>query len=60
MCEALRELMEPEINEAIDKAVARDRREMACNALKNGSSAEEIAKVMGISLAEVEALAKED
>ena len=58
MCEALRKFFEPEMNEAIDKAVAQDRKEMACNALKNGSSAQEIAKVMGIPLAEVEAIAK--
>lgn len=62
MCEALRKLMEPEIKEevdkAVDKAVAQDRREIVRNALKNGSSAEEIARVMGIPLAEVETIAK--
>lgn len=61
MCEALRKLMEPEIKEevdkAVDKAVAQDRREIVRNAFKNGSSAEEISRVMGIPLAEVEAIA---
>ena len=57
MCEALRKLMEPEIKEEVDKAVAQDRRAIVRNALKNGSSAEEISRVMGIPLTEVEAIA---
>ena len=58
MCEALRRLMEPEIKEEVDKAVVQDRIDTVRNALKNGSSVEDISKVMGISLEEVEDIAK--
>lgn len=54
MCEALRELFEPEMNEAIQNT----RKEMIAEALKMGSSAQDISKVMGIPLAEIEAIAK--
>ena len=54
MCEALRELMEPELNEALEN----NRKEMILNALNIGSSAEDISRVMGIPLAEVEAITK--
>ena len=58
MCEALRRLMEPEIKEEVDKAVVQDRIDTVRNALKNGSSVEDISKVMGISLEEVEDIAR--
>lgn len=54
MCEALRKFFEPEMNEALENK----RKEMILNALNVGSSAEDISRVMGIPLAEVEALAK--
>lgn len=61
MCEALVKLMEPEMNAAVNKAVnqavAQDRMNTVRNAIRNGSSAEEISRVMGIPLAEVEAIA---
>ncbi len=55
MCEALRKFFEPEINEAMEN----NRKEMISRALNVGSSAEEISRVMGIPLAEIEAIAKE-
>lgn len=61
MCEALMKLMEPEVNEVVDKAVkcAEDnkKKDMILNALKVGSSPEDISRVMGIPLAEIEAVA---
>ena len=66
MCEALRKLMEPEIREEVNKAVDKaikyaeenNRKDMIAKALNVGSSAEDISRVMGIPLAEVEAIAK--
>lgn len=58
MCEALMKLMEPEVKEAVNQAVVQDRKNIVLNAIKNGSSLEDISKVMGIPLAEVEAIAK--
>ena len=55
MCEALRKFFEPEINEAMENK----RKEMISRALNVGSSAEDISRVMGIPLAEIEAIAKE-
>ena len=54
MCQALREFFEPEMNEALENT----RKEMILQAFSVGSSAEEISRVMGIPLAEVEAIAK--
>ena len=54
MCEALMKLMEPEINEVLEN----NRKDMILKALNVGSSSEEISRVMGIPLAEVEAIAK--
>lgn len=54
MCQALREFFEPEIKEALEN----NRKEMILQALNVGSSAEDISRVMGIPLAEVEAVAK--
>jgi len=63
VCDALRELMEPEIKEAIEKAVKgaeeNKSKDMILKALKLGSSVEDISRVMGIPLAEVAAIAKE-
>ena len=59
MCQALREFFEPELKEAIKGAEENKRKDMILNALKVGSSAEDISRVMGIPLAEVEAIAKE-
>ena len=58
MCEALMKLMEPEVKEVVNKAVVQDRKNMVLNAVKNGSSVEDISRVMGIPLAEVEGIAK--
>lgn len=58
MCEALRELFAPELQEAIASGEKNGKRNMIKNALNVGSSAEEIARVMGIPLAEVEAIEK--
>ena len=62
MCEALVKLMEPEMKEAINKAVKgaeeNSKKNMIINALKTGSSAEDISRVMGIPLAEIETIAK--
>ena len=58
MCEALMKLMEPEVKEVVNKAVVQDRKNIVVNAVKNGSSVEDISRVMGIPLAEVEAIAK--
>lgn len=55
MCDALRKLMEPEMNEAL----AKYRKDMILGGLRNGSSAEDISKVMGIPLKEVKAVEKE-
>ena len=56
MCEALRELFAPELKEAMEN----NRKEMILRALNVGSSAEDIYRVMGIPLAEIEAIAKEN
>lgn len=70
MCEALMKLMEPEIKVVVDKAVGTavekavkgaeesNKREMISKALNVGSSAEDISRVMGIPLEEIEAIAK--
>ena len=55
MCEALVKLMEPEMKAALEN----NRKEMISQALNVGSSVEDISRVMGIPLAEVEAIAKE-
>lgn len=54
MCQALREFFEPELNEAVENK----RKEMIWNALNVGSSVEDISRVMGIPLEEIEAIAK--
>lgn len=54
MCEALKKFFEPEMKEAMQNT----RKEMIAEALKMGSSAQDISKVMGIPLAEIEAIAK--
>ncbi len=60
MCEALRELFEPEMKEAVAGAEKNSKINLIRNALNLGSSAEDISRVMGIPLAEVEAIAKEN
>lgn len=59
MCQALRELFEPELKEAVTLAEKDSRKTMILNALHTGSSAQDISKVMGIPLEEVEAIAKQ-
>lgn len=59
MCDALRELFEPELKEALEENTKQNRKDMILNAIKNGSSAKEISKVMGIPLTEVEKVEKE-
>ena len=50
------------MNKAVDKAIKyaeeNNRKDMIAKALNVGSSAEDISRVMGIPLAEVEAIAK--
>jgi len=62
MCEALRELMKEDLDEALAKGTKLGREEgretLIIGALKNNSSAEEIARVLGISLEEVLAVEK--
>ena len=58
MCQALREFFEPELKEAIKGAEENKRKDMISNALKVGSSPEDISRIMGIPLAEIEAVAK--
>lgn len=62
MCEALRELMKEDLDEALAKGTELGREEgrekLILGALKNNSSAEEIARVLGIPLEEVQAVAK--
>lgn len=60
MCEALRELFEPEMKEAVAGAEKSSKINLIRNALNLGSSAEDISRVMGIPLTEVEAIAKEN
>ena len=58
MCEALRELMKEDLDEALAKGTEQGRETLILGALKNNSSAEEIARVLGISLEEVQAVEK--
>ena len=62
MCEALRELMKEDLDEALAKGTELGREEgresLILGALKNNSSAEEIARVLGIPLEEVRAVGK--
>ena len=58
MCEALRKFFEPEVKEIVKNATANNRKEMIQNALNVGSSVNDISRVMGIPLAEVELIAK--
>ena len=52
MFDSLHELMK----EDLDEALAKGRESLILGALKNNSSAEEIARVLGISLEEVKAV----
>lgn len=64
MCEALRKLMEPEINEAVEKAVEKavedtldnSHRDIILHALKAGKTVNEIADFTGISLEKVKSV----
>ena len=66
MCEALMKLMEPEVKEVVNREVKKavkgaeegKKREMILNALNVGSSVNDISRVMGIPLAEVELIAQ--
>ena len=70
MCEALMKLMEPEVKEVVNRevkkavnsavktATANNRKEMIQNALNVGSSVNDISRVMGIPLVEVELIAQ--
>ena len=62
MCEALRELMKEDLDEALAKGTELGREEgrerLILGALKNNSSVEEIARVLGIPLEEVQAVEK--
>ena len=60
MCEALRKFFEPELNEAIEKAIKSveesSQKEIILNALKAGNSVADISKVMLIPEKEIEAV----
>ena len=60
-CEALLELMKPEIDELLEKATEKgqkkERRELIMNCLKKNRTMEEIADLFGIPLEEVKAIA---
>lgn len=58
MCEALRELMEPEIKEELRLAEERGKRTIILNALKAGNSVEDISRIVQVSVEEIEAMAK--
>ena len=62
MCEALRKFFEPELNEAIEKAIKgveeSSQKEIILNALKAGNSVADISKVMLIPEKEIEAVAE--
>lgn len=62
MCEALRELMKEDLDEATrigeEKGKEIGKEVLILGALKNNSSAEEIARVLGIPLEEVQAVEK--
>ena len=64
MCEALRELMKEDLDEVLAKGTKLGKEEgretLILGALKNNSSAEEIARVLGISLEEVKAVEKKN
>lgn len=55
MCDALRELMEPEMNEAIQQ----NTKNMILKSLCAGNSAEDIARIMQIPLEDVKSIEKE-
>lgn len=54
MCEALREFFEPELKEALENS----RKNIILNALNAGNSAEDISRIMQVSVEEIEAIAK--
>lgn len=60
MCEALRKLFEPELNEAIKGAEKKRNRDIILNAIKAGNSLADIAKVMLISEEEIREIALEN
>lgn len=55
MCEALRKLMEPEMNEALEK----QRKDIISKFLNAGNSVEEISRIMQVPLDEVREIEKE-
>ena len=55
MCDALRELMQPELNEAIQQ----NTKNTIIKSLHAGNSAEDIARIMQIPLEDVNAIKKE-
>lgn len=63
MCQALREFFADELNEAVKtatkKATEQNKKDMIFHALKGGSSAMEIARVLRIPLETVEAVEKD-
>lgn len=56
MCDALRELMKPELDEALEKGRELEKTELIFKALKNNRTAEEIAEFFEIPLDEVKAV----
>lgn len=60
MCEALRELMKEDLDEALRIGEEQGRETLILNGLKNNRTAEEIAEFLGIPLEEVQAVEKKE
>ena len=60
MCQALRELFEPELNEAVQQGMQQGMRNVILKFLNAGSTLGEISRIMEMSLDEVEAIVKSE
>ena len=60
MCQALRELFEPELNEAVQQGMQQGMRNVILKFLNAGSTLGEISRIMEMSLEEVEAIVKSE
>jgi len=58
MCEALRELMKEDLDEALEKGTEIGKEELILGSFKKNRTAEEIAEFLGISLEEVKTIEK--
>ena len=59
-CEALLELMKPEIDEIVKKNAEKERKKLIMNCLNKNRTVEEIADFLGIPLEEVKAIAEQE